>query len=313
MLTTILGAGGAIGNELTALLAAKNASFRLVGRAPKPVAGAELFAADLSDLEQTISAVSGSSVVFLLAGLKYDRAVWQELWPRIMDNTIEACKRARARLLFFDNVYMYGRVDGPMTEQTPYAPCSKKGVIRTKIATALMDQVEAGNLTAMIARSADFYGPNTKNGVPNVLVFEPFAKGATASWLVNAGVPHSLTFTPDAARGVTMLAERESAWNQIWHLPTAPNPPSGKAFVEMAAAAFGVSPKYRVLSRPMLRVAGLFDPVVRESYEMLYQSEAPYLFDSTKFATEFAFAGTPYPEGIRAAADSYKRKAPDAP
>ena len=147
----------------------------------------------------------------------------------------------------------------------------------------------------MIARSADFYGPDTQNGVPNVLVFEPFAKGAKASWLVNAAVPHSLTFIPDAARGVAMLAEQESAWNQVWHLPTAPNPPTGGEFISMAASEFGVAPKYRVLSRPMLRLAGWFNPQVRESYEMLYQSDSPYLFDSTKFANEFGFAGTPYP------------------
>ncbi len=306
MKNTILGAGGPIANELAVILAAKNTPFRLVGRNPKPLAGAEVFAADLSDREQTFAAVSGSSVVYLLVGLKYDLAVWRELWPRIMANTIEACKRAQAKLIFFDNVYMYGRVDGPMTEQTPYAPCSKKGVVRAQIATALMDEVKAGNLTAMIARSADFYGPQTEHGVPNVLVFEPFAKGTTASWLVNASVPHSLTFTPDAARGVAMLSERESAWNQVWHLPTAPNPSTGKEIIEMAAAAFGVAPKYRVLSRPLLRVVGLFNPRVRESYEMLYQSDAPYLFDSTKFTKEFGFAGTPYSEGIQITADSYR-------
>jgi nucleoside-diphosphate-sugar epimerase len=141
-----------------------------------------------------------------------------------------------------------------------------------EIATTLMDEVKAGNLGAMIARAADFYGPNTKNGVPNVLVFEAFAKGSTASWLVNATVPHSLTFIPDAARGVAMLAERDSAFNQVWHLPTAADPPTGQEFIEMAAAAFGVKPKYRVLSKPLLRVVGWFDPRVRESYEMLYQS-----------------------------------------
>ena len=59
----------------------------------------------------------------------------------------------------------------------------------------------------------------------------------------------------------------------------------------------------------MLRVAGWFNPQVRESYEMLYQSDSPYLFDSTKFANEFGFAGTSYPEGIRIAVDSYKAKA----
>jgi len=304
---TILGAGGPIGNELAPILAEKNLPFRLVGRNPKPLAGGETFAADLSDPEQTAAAVSGSSVVFLVVGLTYDIAVWRDLWPRIMANAIEACKRAQAKLLFFDNVYAYGKVGGPMTEETPYSPCSKKGEIRAQIATSLMDQVKAGNLTAAIARSADFYGPNTKNGVPNALVFEPFAKGGTASWLVNANVPHSFTFTPDAARGVAMLAERDSAWNQLWHLPTAPDPPAGKAFVQLAASAFGVAPKYRVLSRPLLRVAGLFDATVRESYEMLYQNAAPYIFDSKKFAREFGFVGTPYAEGIAIAADSYRR------
>jgi nucleoside-diphosphate-sugar epimerase len=306
MVNAILGAGGPVANELAAILTARNTPLRLVGRSPKPLAGAEVFAADLADREQTVAAVSGSSVAYLLVGLKYDLAVWRELWPRIIANTIAACKRAQARLIFFDNVYMYGRVDGPMTEQTPYAPCSKKGAIRAQIATTLMDEVKAGDLTAMIARSADFYGPRTPHGVPNVLVFEPFAKGATASWLVNATVPHSLTFTPDAARGMAMLAERKSAWNQVWHLPTAPHPPTGKEFIEMAAAAFGVSPKYHVLNKPILRVVGFFDPAVRESGEMLYQSDAPYVFDSTRFVEEFGFAGTPYSEGVRITADSYR-------
>ena len=304
---TILGAGGAISSQLSRILAARKTSFRLVGRNPKPVAGAELVSADLSDRDQAIRAVAGSDVVHLVVGLKYDLAVWRELWPRIMANTIEACKRAQAKLVFFDNVYMYGKVNGPMTEETPYAPCSRKGEIRAKIAMALMDEVKAGNLTAMIARAADFYGPDTPNAVPNLLVFDAFAKGQAASWLANDSVPHSLTFTPDAARGVAMLAEKESAWNQIWHLPTAPDPPTGKEFVAMAAAAFGVAPKHRVLGRPMLRVVGWFKPVVGESYEMLYQSDSPYLFNSSKFAREFAFGGTPYPEGIRIAADSYKK------
>jgi nucleoside-diphosphate-sugar epimerase len=307
-MNTILGAGGAIGNELAKILAAKQAPFRLVGRKPRPLAGGEAYAADLSDREQTIRAVAGSSVVYLLAGLKYDFGVWQQLWPLMMANTIEACKRAQAKLVFFDNVYMYGKVAGAMTEETPYAPCSKKGELRAKIATALMEEVKRGNLTALIARSADFYGPDTPNSVPNILVLEAFAKGSKASWLVNAEVQHSLTFTPDAALGVDMLAGRDSAWNQVWHLPTAPGAPTGREFIAMAAREFGAAPKFRVLNRPMLRVVGWFDPVVRESYEMLYQSDSSYLFDSSKFAREFGFAGTPYPEGIRIAAESYKRK-----
>jgi nucleoside-diphosphate-sugar epimerase len=305
---TILGGGGAIGNELVKLLAAKNQPFRLVGRNPKATPGAtETLAADLTDRDQTIRAAAGSSVVHLLVGLKYDHTLWQEMWPRIMSNTIEACKRARAKLLFFDNVYMYGKVSGPMTEETPFNPCSRKGEVRAKIASTLINEWKSGALMAMIARSADFYGPDARNSVPNLLVFEPFAKKQKASWLVNDAVPHSFTYTPDAAQSVVQLAERATAWNQTWHVPTAPNPLTGKEFVTLVAKEFGVPPKYRVLSRPMLRVAGWFDPLVAESYEMLYQSDSPYLFDSSKFAREFAFAGTPYADGIRTAAGSFKR------
>ena len=307
---TILGAGGAIGNELVKLFAAKNQPFRLVGRNPTATPGAtETLAADLTDRDQTVRAVAGSSVVHLLVGLKYDRRVWQDMWPRIMSNTIEGCKRAGAKLIFFDNVYMYGKVSGPMTEETPFNPCSKKGEIRAKIATMLINEWKTGALAAMIARSADFYGPDTQNAVPNLLVFQPFARKRKASWLVNDAVPHSFTYTPDAAQSLVQLAGRPNAWNQTWHVPTTPNPLTGKAFVALAAKEFGVVPRHRVLSRPMLRIAGWFDPLVAESYEMLYQSDGPYLFDSSKFAREFGFAGTPYADGIRTTAASFKRDA----
>jgi nucleoside-diphosphate-sugar epimerase len=307
---TILGAGGAIGNELVQLLAATNQPFRLVGRNPKTTpAATEILAADLTDRDQTIRAVADSSVVHLIVGLKYDHKLWAEVWPRVVSNTIEACKRAGARLIFFDNVYAYGKVSGPMTEETPFNPCSKKGEVRAKIATTLINEWKSGALIAMIARSADFYGPDTRNGVPNLLVFAPFAKRQKASWLVNDSVPHSFTYTPDAARSLVQLAERPTAWNQTWHVPATPNPLTGKEFVALAAKEFGVAPRYRVLGRPLLRLAGWFDPLVAESYEMLYQNDSPYLVDSSKFAREFSFAGTSYADGIRATAASFTRDA----
>src|SRR5580700_4070037 len=114
-----------------------------------------------------------------------------------MSNTIEACKRAGAKLIFFDNVYMYGKVTGPMTETTPFNPCSRKGEVRARIATMLLDEMKAGGLMALIARSPDFYGPGAKTGIPNILVFGNLAKGKSAYWLANDAMPHSLCFTPD--------------------------------------------------------------------------------------------------------------------
>lgn len=303
----ILGAGGAISNELGKLLAASGTPFRLVSRRAIPNSAAtQVASADLSSLDQTVEAVRGASIVFLTAGLQYDHKIWAELWPRIMANTMEACKRVGARLVFFDNVYMYGRVNGPMTEATPFNPCSRKGEIRARIATSLMKEWEAGRLTAMISRCADFYGPGAAHGIPNVLVFDPYSKSQSAMCLVRDDVPHSYTYTPDAARALLTLTSRESAWNQTWHLPTAPAPLTGKQFILAAAEVMNTRPKYRTLSPLLVRIGGIFNPMVREIHEMLYQNDSPYIFDSQKFAQTFGVAATPYDQGIRATAESYK-------
>ena len=304
---TILVAGGAIGAGVVMELVTAGHQVRLVGRNPTKVPGSlEIVAADISNLHETIRAVSGSTVVYLLVGLKYDLKVWTELWSLIMNNTIEACKRANARLVFFDNAYMYGKVNGHMTEETPFNPCSKKGDIRARIATTLLSEISSGGLNATIARSADFYGPGARNSVANMLVFDKFSKGGSAMWLVNDSVPHSYTFTRDVAKSLVILAESETAWNQTWHVPTAANPPTGKEFINLAAKGFGVKPKHRVLKRPLVMVAGLFDSNVRESYEMLYQSEAEYVFDSSKFSKAFGYEPASYAEGIKITSQAYK-------
>ena len=305
---TILGAGGAIGSELVKELSLRDEPIRLVGRNPKLVSGAtEAIAADLSNLDDTLKAVAGSRLAFLVAGLKYDLKIWRELWPQIMRNAIEACKRSNTRLVFFDNVYIYGKVDGVMTEETPFRPCSKKGEIRAQIATILLDEMKAGNLTALTARAADFYGPRVRTGVPNVLVFDKLVKGAKAMWLVNDSVKHSFTFTPDAARSLVLLSDSENAWNQTWHVPTAPDPPTGKQLIELVANELGAQPKYRVLNRPMVWAAGLFDSNIRELYEMLYQYEFDYVFDSTKFTKAFQFQPASYREGIHQTAQASRQ------
>lgn len=296
---SILGAGGAIGSELVKGLTVRGHRIRLVGRNPQVIGGnTETLAGDLANPEDVRRAVAGADVAFLLAGLKYDLAVWREFWPRIMRNAIEACKSASTRLVFFDNVYMYGRVQGPMTEETPFHPCSRKGEIRAAIATMLLDEMAAGRLTAMIARAADFYGPGVRTGIPNILVFDKLAKGATPMWMGSDSVKHSFTYTPDAARALLALMESPGAWNQTWHVPTAPNPPTGKEFIELAAREYGRPPKYRVLGRTMTRIAGWFDSNVREMVEMLYQNEHDYIFDSTKFTRALGAEATPYAEGI---------------
>jgi nucleoside-diphosphate-sugar epimerase len=303
---TILGAGGAIAHELTNVLIANNQSVRLVSRNPKPVNGASIKSADLTNKEQTSAAVKGSSIVYLCPGLTYDSKVWAKMWPAIMQNTIDACKEHNASLIFFDNIYCLGKVSGPMKEDTPFNPISKKGAIRAAIATRLLDEIKAGNITAMIVRSADFYGPNCRTSAFNLLVTDNFAKGKKAQYMINADLKHSFTYTPDCGRAIWLLSQRKEAFNQIWHLPTAHPALTGKEMIELAAKEFGIEPKYTILSKGYIRLGGLFNKLVKELFEMLYQNESEYIFDSAKFENAFDMKATPYEEGVKQTVLAYK-------
>jgi nucleoside-diphosphate-sugar epimerase len=304
---TILGGGGVVANGLAKLLVAEKLAVRLVSRAGHEINGALVAKADVTILDQVVEATKDSSVVFLCVGLKYDRRIWALQWPIIMSNAIESCKRAGSKLVFLDNVYSYGKVNGVMTESMPYNPCSRKGEIRVKIANALMSEVKAGNLQALIARAADFYGPYAdKTGVANMLVFKPISQGKKANWLVNDTAKHSFTFTPDIAKALLVLSKSDEAYGQVWHLPTAPNPFTGKEFIKIVAREAGVQPKHRVLSKWMLRLAGLSDKTIAESYEMLYQSEFDYVFDSSKFQNAFHVNPTSYEDGVKETVKYYK-------
>ncbi|MHB1686390.1 MAG: NAD-dependent epimerase/dehydratase family protein [Ignavibacteriaceae bacterium] len=294
---TILGTGGAIGNELAKILPQYTNNIRLVSRNPKAINQSdELFKADLSDALQTENAVRNSEVVYLTVGLQYKIEVWQNLWSKIMTNVINACEKNNCRLVFFDNVYMYGKVNGWMKEDTPINPSSRKGEIRAKIAAQLMDEVKKKNLTALIARAADFYG-STPNSILTAMVFEKLKNGKTAQWLVSDKSKHSFTYIPDAAKATAVLGNTDSAYNRVWHLPTDKNAMTGKEFIEAVATAFKVKPNYMVLKKWMLQLTGLFNPVVKEYIEMLYQQEYDYLFDSSDFEKQF-FKATDYHTGI---------------
>lgn len=297
---TILGSGGIIATELANQLTQYTDRIRQVSRTPVKVNPTdEIVTADLTRPDQVMQAVKGSEIVYLTAGLQYQLSTWQRDWPRIMTNVIDACKAANARLVFFDNVYCYGKVTGWMTETTPYNPCSQKGEVRARIAQQLLDEINAGNLTALIARSADFYGPHALNTFVLPMVFMRLQQGKSANWVCNDKVPHSMTYTPDAGKAVAVLGNTPDAFNQVWHLPTDRAALTGAQFIQEVARCLQVKPRYAMINRWMMRLAGWFNPLARETVEMLYQLEYPYLFDSSKFESRY-FKPTSYAAGIAA-------------
>ena len=250
------------------------------------------------DAQATINAVSGSEVVYLVAGLKYDTSVWQEQWPKVMRNVINACKHHGTRLVFFDNIYSYGRVDGLMTEDTPYNPISKKGEVRAKIATMLLDEMRNENLQAMIVRAADFYGPHAVNSFPYATVFSRLQSGKAPQWIGNPNAIHTFTYTPDTGRALVTLGRSPEAYGQTWHLPTTKEQLTGAGFARLACELAKQPDKLQVAPRWVLRLMGIFVPVLRENEEMMYQFEHDYRFDSSKIESEFGLQATPYRQGV---------------
>jgi nucleoside-diphosphate-sugar epimerase len=299
---TILGAGGAIGVDLAKTLTQYTDRIRLVSRNPRPVNEQdELFPCDILDYGGIEKAVAGSEVVYLTVGLEYKLKTWKQHWVNIMKYSIDACLRHNSKLVFFDNVYSYGLVNGWMTEETPFNPNSRKGEIRAEVATLLLNEMNRGSLKAIIARSADFYGPHNTKSALMLTVFDRLKKGQAAQWMGDVNAKHSFTFTPDAGKAMAILGNTPDAYNQTWHVPTDNNVLTGKQIIEKVAAIYNVKPKYMAMPRWMVNVSGIVIPILREFPEMMYQNEHDYLFSSAKFESRF-FRPTPYDDGLRLAA-----------
>lgn len=297
---TILGSGGAVAIELAKELKKYTNKVRLVARNPKKVnADDEIVAANLLDKKLINGAVAGSDVVYLTAGLEYNIKVWRRDWPVIMQNVIGACIAQNAKFVFFDNVYMYAPEEIPhMTEESRIAPATQKGEVRAELIRMIFDAIKNKNLTALVARSADFYGKNVKTGFLNIGVIDNFKKNKKAFWQSNADKIHSFTYVPDAAKAVALLGNTPDAYNQVWHLPTSSQRWTGKHFIDYIAKQVNVKPRYYILSKFMISLFGIFSPTLKELKEMQCQNDRDYFFDSSKFEKKFLLQPTSYEKGI---------------
>jgi nucleoside-diphosphate-sugar epimerase len=313
-LHTIIGAGGAIGTPLAELLIQSGEEVRLLSRSGKSMDGATARKTDVFNRLDLTEAIRGSKVAYLLVGLEYNTKIWQEQWPVVMENTIRACAETGVPLIFFDNVYMYGPVEGKMTEETPFKPSSKKGAVRAKIATMLLDAVKRGELKASIARSADFYGPwADEKSMFYQTVFKNYAEGKKPQWLGSAAMPHTMSYTLDCARALMILANDPTSFNQTWHLPSYNPPPVPTDLIKLAAQEMGVSyTGVQAAPKFLIWLIGLFVPIMREMVEMVYQNERTYWFDSSKFEQAYNYKPITYEQGIRDTVAFYNLKKPAA-
>ncbi len=300
---TILGAGGNIGNGLAEKLS--DYKVRLVSRNPKGRSGKEeLVKADLLQASQVNEAVKGSDICYLVAGITYRAAVWERDWPVIMKNVIAACKTHRARLVFFDNMYAYDpNAIGWLREDSPIRPESRKGKVRAEIAHMIMNEIDKGQLIAMIVRAADFYGPGAQQSMVHETIINRMIAGKSAQWMYHKNKKHSFTYIPDAAYATAFLAQQEDSWNQVWHLPTSKSYPSAQEIATILASKLGRKDTVQVLPGWVVSVLAVFMPLMQEIKELRYQLEEDYCFDSSKIEAAYGLTATPIEEGLQACID----------
>ena len=311
MKQTILGAGGAIGIELAKALPTYTTDIRLVGRNPKKInLTDELFKADLSNRDQVIKAVEGSEIVYLMVGFDYNTKLWQQMWPPLIRNVIDACIQHNAKLVFFDNVYAIGGDNVKhITDNSPISPTSKKGEVRAEVNKLIIDSIDKRKLSAIIARSADFFSSVKDKSLLMNMVYDNLAKGKKAQWFCDAKVIHSTSYTPDLGKGTAMLGNSKDAFNQIWNLPTDPQKITGEEWINLFAKEMQTSNKYQVLPGWGIKALGLFVPILKEMYEMRYQYDRDYYFDSSKFNKHFNYTPTSNAEAVKQTVAELKKNA----
>ncbi len=302
----VLGASGAIGQGVVKALQEKGLVIRAVERS-KQVAGIETVLADLSDEKQAREAIVGASHVYLCVGLPYNTKIWQSGWPRLMRSVINACAEANAKLIFFDNVYMYGpSLSVPFTENHPQNPTTKKGMVRKQVADLLLQAHNSSQVQAVIGRSADFYGPKAVNSQLYIKFIERIKQGKNPQWLGQPDQPHTYSYTLDNGRALVELALDDTAYGQVWHLPVG-KPIAIGEILGLINKKLGTSYKVSYLPRPLLGLMSLFIPPIKEVKEMLYQFDNPYIMSDQKFRDRFPdFKTTSYEEGLAAMIESFE-------
>ena len=305
----VVGATGGAGGALVSVLAGGGQRVRAVSRRPAAdlPEGVEPLAADAADPAQTRTACRGATVVYHCAQPPYQR--WAAQFPALTQSIAEAAAAAGARLVYADNLYAYGPVGGALTEELPAWATTSKGRVRALMAERLLAAHRSGTLQVAIGRSSDYYGPGGANSVVGDILFGAAVVGNRARWLGRLDLPHSLNDLPDVARALLILGARPEALGEVWHLPAA-EPLTGRQFVDLIAGALGRPVKVRATSRLALRIAGVFDPRARESAEMLYQWERPFVLDASKFQRAFGpLEPTPHPQAVTTTVAWFRERA----
>jgi len=295
--TYVIFGTGALGLAVARQLLTGGVRVRLVSRSGRAeaAAGVDVLAADVSDPGAARRACDGASVVFHCASGLY--ATWPQTLPPIMAGIIEGAAAAGARIVYGDNLYAYGPVLGPITEELPFRPIGASTRVRAEVATTLMNAHATGRVQATIGRASDFYGQQAILSTVGDRVFARAVTGKPAQVLGDPDALHTNTFIDDFARALVTLAQNDDALGQAWHVPSAETVTT-RRFVEMVFEQAGAPARLQRTPAAVIALLGLVNPTIRAVSEVLYQSQGPWRVDHSKYTRAFGGGTTPHPEAI---------------
>ncbi len=300
---------GAIGRAAMMELVKRGESVRMVNRSGKMdevPAGVEVVATDLYDPAKVKEVTRGAKVVYQASQPEYTQ--WPEKFPSLQKSIIDGLTGSEAKLVLVENLYMYGETNGkPMTEDMPHNAHTRKGKTRSELSKAAFEAHKDGKLKITAARGSDFFGPW---GLPTAAMgertFYPMLHGKAAGLVGNIDLPHTHTYVPDFGKALVILGERSEADGQAWHVPNDNPRIRQREMAQMIADEMGLPLKVSTMGKTMMWIGGLFIPEAKETVEMMYEFEQPFIVDSSRFETTFGMKATPMKEAIKETVAWYK-------
>jgi nucleoside-diphosphate-sugar epimerase len=307
----IVGAGG-VGSALARLLASEGHAVTVLSRrgTGPGIDGVRRAAADASSLASLMGTAPKADVVYNCANPQYTE--WARDWPPISAALLHYAEAAGAVLATCSNLYVYGPVNAPMTEDLPLAGTGKKGRVRAQMWLDAKAAHDAGRVRVTEARASDFLSPSDQSRVGSDRVVPRLLAGKTVSLIDALDQPHTWTAPSDVARLLAVVGRDERAWGRAWHVPSNP-PRSQRQVIEDLADAAGV-PRVKVTRLPgaVLRAIGLFNPLFREFRETAYQFDRPFILDDSAARSTFEVQPTPWSGILRHVIAAYRAE-PETP
>src|SRR5919108_3047545 len=299
---------GAIGRAVMEEMIQRGESVRMVNRSgnmDEVPAGVDVVASDLYDQAKVREVTRGAQVVYQAAQPNYNE--WPEKFPLLQKSIIDGLTGSNTKLVLVENLYMYGETNGkPMTEDMPYNAHTRKGRVRAEISITAFNAHKDGRVRVTAARGGNFFGPWGTDSTMGARAFYPLLRGKPAQLIGRTNLPHSHTYVKDFGKALVILGESSEADGQAWHVPNdLPHLTQGE-IIRMFAEEAGVEPKMTSMGKLMMRIGGLFIPEAKESVEMMYEFDQPFIVDSSKFEKVFGAKATPMREAIKETVAWYK-------